>query len=296
MTYGCRPMPNNLVLYDGPSAIDGAPIVAILTGLAKSTKNKATGNMLQIYIIRSDVAPEFARHAGMDSSICGACSMRGRVVSLDDAREIVATLPVGKRAQMRRRIQTAESKSQATLNVERACYVIVSQAPTIIYKAFKRGVYRHAEPEQAAQYVAGNALRIGAYGDSAALPRGVIEPLAAVASTLTNYTHSGCYDKSRAGELSAFTMLSADDLGQARRYWKQGARTFRVSSQYNTVDGIKRVQDIQRNESQCPKTIDKAVTCLDCGACDGLRRGIVKSIVAPSHGNGATYHAAFPSP
>lgn len=31
----------NLIIYEGPSAIDGAPIVAILTGLANSTE-KAT--------------------------------------------------------------------------------------------------------------------------------------------------------------------------------------------------------------------------------------------------------------
>ena len=283
----------NLILYDGPSVIDGSPIVAILTGLANATRNAGTGDMLQLYIIRSDMMPEVARHTGADAAICGDCPMRGRIVSLDEAREIAATLPAKQRTQLIKRIKTAQDKGQDTINIERACYVIVSQAPTIIFKAYRRGLYREATPEEAAQYVRGRALRIGAYGDSAALPAGVVEPLAAVADTVTNYTHSACYDMSRAKQLAQFTMLSADNLKQAKRYWKTGARTFRVSSAWTLIDGVRRVNDIAPDESQCPKTISKKVSCIDCGLCDGLKRGIKNSIVAPSHGNGAAYHAAL---
>jgi len=283
----------NLILYDGPSAIDGAPIVAILTGLANASRNAGTGDMLQVYILRSDMMPEAARHTGADAAICGTCTMRGRIVSLDEARDIAATLPVGQRAQLIKRIKTAQDKGQNTINIERACYVIVSQAPTIIYKAYQRGLYSEATPDEAAQYVRGRALRIGAYGDSAALPIGVVEPIADAADTVTNYTHSGCYDMSRAKQLAQFTMLSADNLKQAERYRKTGARTFRVSSDWELVDGVRCVNDIASGESQCPKTISKRVTCETCGVCDGLKRGIKNSIVAPSHGNGAAYHAAL---
>jgi hypothetical protein len=88
-------------------------------------------------------------------------------------------------------------------------------------------------------------------------------------------------------------MLSADNLEQAERYWKSGARTFRVSSDWTLIDGVRRLNDIADGESQCPKTISKKVSCIDCGLCDGLKRGIKNSIVAPSHGNGAAYHAAL---
>ena len=283
----------NLILFEGPSEIDGAPIVAILTGLATRSRNTGTGDMLQVYILRSDVPPEAARHVGADVSICGDCAMRGRVVTLDVALGIAAALPAKARAPLLKRIKTAQVKSQETLNIERPCYVIVSQGPTAVYKAYKRGLYHHATPAEAAQHVQGRALRIGAYGDSAALPPGIVEPLAAAADTVTNYTHSGCYDMSRAMQLAQFTMLSADNLKQAKRYWDTGARTFRVSSDWTLVDGVRRVQDAMPNESQCPKTLSKRVTCAGCGVCDGLRRGIKRSIVAPSHGNGAGYHAAL---
>ena len=98
---------------------------------------------------------------------------------------------------------------------------------------------------------------------------------------------------SRAKQLAQFTMLSADNLKQAERYWKSGARTFRVSSDWTLIDGVRRLNDIADGESQCPKTISKKVSCVDCGLCDGLKRGIKSSIVAPSHGNGAAYHAAL---
>ena len=283
----------NLIIYEGPSAIDGAPIVAILTGLANASRNTGTGDMLQLYILRADMMPEAARHTGADAAICGTCPMRGRIVSLDEARDIAATLPTSQRSQLIKRIKTAQDKGQDTINIERACYVIVSQAPTIIFKAYKRGLYCEATPEQAAQYVLGRALRIGAYGDSAALPIGVVDPLADAADTVTNYTHSGCYDMSRAKQLAQFTMLSADNLKQAERYWKSGARTFRVSSDWTLIDGVRRLNDIADGESQCPKTISKQVSCVGCGLCDGLKRGIKNSIVAPSHGNGAAYHAAL---
>ena len=283
----------NLIIYEGPSAIDGAPIVAILTGLANASRNTGTGDMLQLYILRADMMPEAARHTGADAAICGTCPMRGRIVSLNEARDIAATLPTSPRSQLIKRIKTAQDKGQDTINIERACYVIVSQAPTIIFKAYKRGLYCEATPEQAAKYVLGRALRIGAYGDSAALPIGVVEPLADAADTVTNYTHSGCYDMSRAKQLAQFTMLSADNLKQAERYWKSGARTFRVSSDWTLIDGVRRLNDIADGESQCPKTISKQVSCVGCGLCDGLKRGIKSSIVAPSHGNGAAYHAAL---
>jgi len=283
----------NLIIYDGPSVIDGSPIVAILTGLANASRNAGTGDMIQLYILRADMMPEAARHTGADAAICGACPMRGRVVSLDEARDIAATLPAGQRAQLTKRIKTAHDKGQDTINIERPCYVIVSQAPTIIYKAYQRGLYSAATPDEAAQYVRGRALRIGAYGDSAALPFGVVEPLADAADTVTNYTHSGCYDMTRAKQLAQFTMLSADNLRQAERYRKSGARTFRVSSDWELVDGVRRVNDISDGESQCPKTISKKVSCIDCGLCDGLNRGIKNSIAAPSHGNGAAYHAVL---
>ena len=51
------------VLYEGPSLLDGEPIVAILTGLRSSSGNRKTGAMLQTWILRADVSPAEPREA-----------------------------------------------------------------------------------------------------------------------------------------------------------------------------------------------------------------------------------------
>ena len=69
--------PNGAILYEGPSALDGAPIVVIVTGLARKSTNAKTGALLQTWILRSDMHPIDAVRSGADSSICGDCRHRG---------------------------------------------------------------------------------------------------------------------------------------------------------------------------------------------------------------------------
>jgi hypothetical protein len=71
-----RTMPQGLITYQGPSRIDGAPIVSILTGLDGSSKNPKTGAMIQHWIIRADQHPAGALQTGGDAAICGDCPLR----------------------------------------------------------------------------------------------------------------------------------------------------------------------------------------------------------------------------
>ncbi len=77
-------MANSVLLWKGPSAIDGAPIALVATELKKASSNTKTGGMVQTYIIRSDVSPVDAIHTGADSSIAGACPHRGDIVPATD--------------------------------------------------------------------------------------------------------------------------------------------------------------------------------------------------------------------
>ena len=283
-------MTRNCVFYDGPSLLDGSPIFAALVGLDSPSANTATGTMAQIYIMRSDVSPVSAIATGADASICGECKMRGRVVSLDTATHIAWGLDPSRRRALLQRIESARGHGESTLNIERACYVRTEQAPTVIFKAYAAGSYPNVAPEVAADMVKGGELRIGAYGDSAALPIRAVRPLADAAEILTNYTHAPGYSPGRAKRLAPFTMASADSPGQALAYQEQGFRTFRVSPNHTQrADGTRLVADLLPGEYQCPKTLDKRVTCIACGICDGTRRGIAANIAAPAHGRGAAY-------
>ena len=177
---------NNVLIYDGPSMLDRSPIFAALVGLSSPSSNSATGAMLQIHIMRSDILPQAAVASGADSSVCGSCALRGRVLTLAAAELFAATLNRSKRRTLLARIEAARLRGDLTLNVERVCYVRLEQAPTGIFKAYEAGRYELVVTPVAVELVRGRPLRIGAYGDSAALPVGVLRPVVAAAAVVLN--------------------------------------------------------------------------------------------------------------
>jgi len=64
---------NGYVGYDGPSTIDGEPIMAIVTGVKNRSDNPKTSDMEQVWIMRSDIDPVTAARDGKDASVCGEC-------------------------------------------------------------------------------------------------------------------------------------------------------------------------------------------------------------------------------
>ena len=181
--------PTGLILYQGLSSIDGAPIVVITTGLGASTNSK-TGDMIQTHIMRADMPPLTAIQEGKDSSICGECPHRG-----DGA---------GK---------------------GRTCYVTVYQAQTAIYKAFLRGSYPVYDAAIHDRYLSGRAIRFGSYGDPAAAPISVWRSLKSLASITTGYSHQW---RAIAPEWASLVMASADQPGDVEAARVIGYRSFRV--------------------------------------------------------------------
>jgi len=64
---------NGIVLWEGVSAFDGAPLVCVAT---TGSKNRKTGALVQTWIIRADVGPADAVAMGQDASVCGTCPHR----------------------------------------------------------------------------------------------------------------------------------------------------------------------------------------------------------------------------
>lgn len=68
-----------MIILEGPPPIDGAPIVAILNGATgRSSANRKTGAMAQLWIIRADISPVDAIHTGEDASVCAPSPLVGR--------------------------------------------------------------------------------------------------------------------------------------------------------------------------------------------------------------------------
>lgn len=230
------------ITYRGPSALDGAPIVSILTGFgagASASHNPKTGPMIQQWIIRSRVHPADALRDGRERSICGDCPL---------------------------------SRSGSNDGVRR-CYVN-PLTPISVYRAYHAGRYVYGFPESLPY-----ALRMGAYGDPAALPAEHVRELAALAEWSgyghTGYTHQ--WRERRVQGLRGYLMASCETLADVERARRLGWRTFRIGT-----DGA------HLGEIVCPASAEagKRTQCARCGLCDG-RVGAAdqrKSIVIAPHG------------
>lgn len=228
---------NGVILYQGPSLLDGAPIVVIATGYASKSANSKTGDMIQTWILRSDIEPHTAVKSGDDASVCGDCPLRG-----------------------------VNGKG-------RSCYVVTHQAPLSVYRAFKRGSYREASFDEVRELSAGRMVRIGSYGDPAAVPVHVWKLYTAKAKGWTGYTHQW----KRSDDLQGLCMASADTEQDREQATAQGWRTFRVKTEDMPV---------LKNETVCPATT-VGLDCATCGACKGNASGNRGTIVIDVHGGTA---------
>ena len=68
-----KPKALGFVLYEGPSALTGDPIVVIIT---LKTSNRKTGQMAQVWILHAEVNPVEALALGLDEAVCGNCPHR----------------------------------------------------------------------------------------------------------------------------------------------------------------------------------------------------------------------------
>ena len=141
--------PRGVILYKGPSMLDGRPIVVVCTF---ESANRKTGPMAQVWILVQDLDPVSAVSRGVDGSICGDCVHRG------------------------------------TGGAVRTCYVNVGQAPLQVWQSWRRGLYGRRAVGSGA-WAKGRRVRWGAYGDPAAMPFRIAERAFAHALGHTGYTH-----------------------------------------------------------------------------------------------------------
>jgi len=246
--------PSGFVIYEGPSLLDGSPIVAVaLVGKSSNTK---TGAMLQTYILRADVDPITANRTGADVSICGECPLRG--------------IP--------------RPGATSGTAAHRGCYVTLMHGPRNVYATFRRGRYPVLRGGHYARDVAalGRArrVRLGTYGDPAAVPSYVWDALLSEADGHTGYTHQ--YRNGQSSADRGTCMASVSTEAEARESWDAGWRTFRIIADVaNLVAG---------REILCPASAEagKRTTCATCNLCGGANIK-AKSIAIVAHGAGKNH-------
>jgi len=233
-------MNRSFIIYEGPSLIDGSPIVAIAQ---VKTGNRKTGDMVQTWILRSDIDPITASRTGADTAICGDCPHKGK-----------------------------PSDKATGWAIDRTCYVNLLFAPLGVYKAYKRGAYDTAKGHGAIAAIGkGRGVRLGSYGDPAAVASYIWDSLTSQAEFVTAYTHDPV------NPMPHKIMTSADNAAQAESAWDKGERTFRVVSDL--------AQLIKGKEVLCPASDEAGnrATCASCKLCGGNSIK-AKSVAIVAHG------------
>ncbi len=145
-----KDMPQGIVLYDGPSLINGDRIVVVATGFKRASRNDKTGKMIQTWIICANKTPMESSRCGDDIAICGTCKHRHF----------------------------------------RSCYVNLAHGPHHVYNAWVAGTYTYLEhnPELISLF-ADKYVRVGSYGEPTAVPVSVWSAVTIESAGWTGYTH-----------------------------------------------------------------------------------------------------------
>lgn len=218
------------VIWRGVSLLDGVtPIVVVATGLDEQSGNTKTGGMVQTWILIDRMHPKDAIDTGADAAICGDCPHR-------------------------------------KIDGRRSCYVSLATGLSVVGRRVRDGVYPVTALDDAAELCRGRSVRLGAYGDPAAVPFEVWERLLRHAKRWTGYTHQW---KRADRRLRTLLMASVDHATEHTWAELEGWRTFRVRK----VDATGAPEPLKPGEIVCPASHEagQRTTCERCGLCDGSR-------------------------
>lgn len=215
-----------MILFKGPSVLDPATrIVVIATGFDRPSANQKTGGMLQVYTLVESLHPMDAIRVGLVSAICGDCPLIGDI-----------------------------------------CYLQIHKDINKVYNCYKRGGYRYVESIEEIEHLFFNKrVRLGAYGDPAAIPGFIIEAILKYAKAYTSYTHNGQYNP----VVAELSQASVESAKQAKDWQAKGYKTFRIK-----LDSEPLVED----EIACPNEKRPDIQCRDCLLCDGQKANIAVNV------------------
>lgn len=222
-----------VILYEGASQIDGAPIVAIANRITTASSNDKTGAMVQTFIMRSDIDPVAALKSGADASVCGDCQHR-----------------------------PANNGS---------CYVNVGRSVRSTFDAYKRGRYARPgvdyDPAILPELFRDLAFRLGTYGDPAAVPFQIWRRATLFAAAVNGYSHQ--WRQPQFAAFKTLCMASADSEQDARDAHAMGWRTFRVRAPNAPI--LPRLEAVCPASAEAGKRTS-CVDCKACGGTSAKAR------------------------
>ena len=159
------------------------------------------------------------------------------------------------------------------------CYVNLCHGPIGVFHALVDGSYREWQDDDI-ELLKDRFIRIGSYGDPAAVPYEVWNKICMAAKGSTGYTHQ--WDNKKIDQrLKNICMASVDSIvGYNKEYNKAralGWRTFRIRESDKNL--------LMDDEMVCPASKEAGVltTCQKCNLCCGLNRANAKNPVIILH-------------
>ena len=277
-----------VILWRGASYYDGSPVVYVATKFRDDSANEKTGGMVQTFILPDPIAADIDVDGKRPAKIVAWLKATG-------AKSICGDCPHA--------WQYDESTGE---HRKGSCYVREYQAPAAVLGA----VARRMRGESDSYAVAGvdfpdhwipeigreRDIRLGSYGDPAAVPAAVSIDFVRHATGRTGYTHFWKSDvalaRSNARALAPIVMASADSPVDVESANAIGFRAFYVTPK-NAL-GIGR--DVLSNARKigatlCPasKEYENATgnrtNCQKCGLCSGAtgKGANARDVLIPDH-------------
>lgn len=164
------------------------------------------------------------------------------------------------------------------------CYVNLCHGPNGVFNALVDGSYREWQDDDIDLF-RNRFIRVGSYGDPAAVPYKIWENICSVAKGFTGYTHQW-HNRKTDKRLKNICMASVDSIiGYNKEYMKakaKGWRTFRVFADDKDADVYQ-----QRTETEivCPASKEAGVltNCEKCNLCCGLSKTNAKDVIINHH-------------
>ena len=216
-------LPVGLVIYEGPSVFDGKDIVVIANGFGGADSRMRSHNSKTGAMIQTWILR--ADDHPIEHFIMGD----------DDS--------------------ICGDCKHSKMNT---CYVNLMHGPAQVYKAYKRGTYQKANAESLMLFK-DSTIRLGAYGDPAAVPMQVWESILGVAKNHTAYTHAW---KNCDPSYKKICMASCDTNVEVDEAIAMGWTPFFAAD---------KDMPMPENSFICPasKEADQRLSCGECMACNG---------------------------
>jgi hypothetical protein len=174
---------------------------------------------------------------------------------------------------------TAQKTQQDDVNCgdckhrDKSCYVRVEQGVNAMYKGYMKGNYTKITEQEAIEWFRNKLVRMGTYGDPAAINGAQWRIWLQNCKENTGYTHQW-----RTSDLKDLCMASTDTNEEYLEAKSLGWRCFNVMNENQEYPATKYMK--------CPASEEMGYTlqCWQCLACNGTQNGATSDVMIQAHG------------